>query len=260
MIDPSNGQQQARTQSYQPSVEDVTDEHDRNQRRLAQQSAYDQSIHASRANSSQRQPEKHDSERHQDLPSPQDPGEAYYHNAAVGDVSPIVSAQASPQYGGYFPRVPDDSNSVPSLPQAPPEDPRSTSFYPQSPPGPTAPSPYLPSSSSLHSFPPPPNDPASVSRGVPPPPSYPSQAPPGPTAARNVPTQAPPAQTRPFPPIAPVPPAAPVPALNRANYVADEEAILKAQKHARWAISALNFEDVNTAVKELRGALESLGA
>jgi len=44
------------------------------------------------------------------------------------------------------------------------------------------------------------------------------------------------------------------------NYVADEEAVIKAQKHARWAISALNFEDVNTAVKELRGALEALGA
>lgn len=44
-----------------------------------------------------------------------------------------------------------------------------------------------------------------------------------------------------------------------ANYATDEEAILKAQKHARWAISALNFEDVKTAVKELQGALESLG-
>ncbi|OAL27651.1 hypothetical protein AYO20_09724 [Fonsecaea nubica] len=39
----------------------------------------------------------------------------------------------------------------------------------------------------------------------------------------------------------------------------DEEAILKAQKHARWAISALNFEDVPTAIQELRGALASLG-
>ena len=35
---------------------------------------------------------------------------------------------------------------------------------------------------------------------------------------------------------------------------------MKAQKHARWAISALNFEDVKTAVKELQSALESLGA
>lgn len=42
--------------------------------------------------------------------------------------------------------------------------------------------------------------------------------------------------------------------------VVDEEAMAKAQKHARWAISALNFEDVNTAIKELRGALETLGA
>jgi vacuolar protein sorting-associated protein VTA1 len=44
------------------------------------------------------------------------------------------------------------------------------------------------------------------------------------------------------------------------NVVVDEEAVMKAQKHARWAISALNFEDVPTAIKELRGALASLGA
>jgi vacuolar protein sorting-associated protein VTA1 len=37
-------------------------------------------------------------------------------------------------------------------------------------------------------------------------------------------------------------------------------AIAKAQKHARWAISALNFEDADTAVKELRAALKTLGA
>jgi vacuolar protein sorting-associated protein VTA1 len=35
---------------------------------------------------------------------------------------------------------------------------------------------------------------------------------------------------------------------------------MAAQKHAKWAISALNFEDVPTAVKELRIALQSLGA
>ncbi|KAF2836224.1 DUF605-domain-containing protein [Patellaria atrata CBS 101060] len=43
-------------------------------------------------------------------------------------------------------------------------------------------------------------------------------------------------------------------------YRTDDEAILMAQKHAKWAISALNFEDVETAVKELRIALQSLGA
>ncbi len=55
-------------------------------------------------------------------------------------------------------------------------------------------------------------------------------------------------------------PAMSQPTSSKVNYVADEEAVLNAQKHARWAISALNFEDVNTAVKELRGALEALGA
>jgi vacuolar protein sorting-associated protein VTA1 len=44
------------------------------------------------------------------------------------------------------------------------------------------------------------------------------------------------------------------------NYRRDDEAVLAAQKHAKWAISALNFEDVDTAVKELRIALQSLGA
>jgi len=39
----------------------------------------------------------------------------------------------------------------------------------------------------------------------------------------------------------------------------DDAAIAEAQKHARWAISALNFEDVATAVKELRIALGALG-
>jgi vacuolar protein sorting-associated protein VTA1 len=34
----------------------------------------------------------------------------------------------------------------------------------------------------------------------------------------------------------------------------------KAQKHAKFAISALNFDDVPTAVQELRNALASLGA
>lgn len=44
------------------------------------------------------------------------------------------------------------------------------------------------------------------------------------------------------------------------NFVPDDVAIAKAQKHARWAISALNFEDSETAIKELRAALQTLGA
>lgn len=40
----------------------------------------------------------------------------------------------------------------------------------------------------------------------------------------------------------------------------DDAAVARAEKHAKWAISALNFDDVPTAVKELRNALETLGA
>ena len=40
----------------------------------------------------------------------------------------------------------------------------------------------------------------------------------------------------------------------------DEAAIAAAQKHAKFAISALNFEDVKTAVTELEEALKELGA
>ena len=40
----------------------------------------------------------------------------------------------------------------------------------------------------------------------------------------------------------------------------DDASISKAEKHAKWAISALNFDDVPTAIRELRNALETLGA
>ncbi|KAF2858717.1 DUF605-domain-containing protein [Piedraia hortae CBS 480.64] len=44
------------------------------------------------------------------------------------------------------------------------------------------------------------------------------------------------------------------------GYRTDDEAVLSARKHAKWAISALEFDDVNTAVKELRDALTALNA
>lgn len=40
----------------------------------------------------------------------------------------------------------------------------------------------------------------------------------------------------------------------------DQKSMAQAQKHAKFAISALNFDDVPTAVKELRDALSTLGA
>ncbi|KAK3067512.1 hypothetical protein LTR53_015578 [Teratosphaeriaceae sp. CCFEE 6253] len=69
-----------------------------------------------------------------------------------------------------------------------------------------------------------------------------------------------PAQTQPYPP-AQTQAHATAPTAGRAVvYRTDDEAVLAAQKHAKWAISALNFEDVETAVRELRGALAVLGA
>lgn len=257
-LGPSNDRSQSQVRPFQPSVEEVPDEHDRIQHRLAQHSALDESLHPSRATSGQRNLDQDNFAAHHDPPSPQEPGEAYYQHATTGEVSPIVSpAQVSPQNTGYFPEIPQENAGAPFLPQVPSENPQSASFPPQSGPPHDASSPYGPASSSLHSFPPPPNDLASANRGVPLPHSYP---PPGPAAPRNVPTQPPPVQPRRLPPVASVPRVAPVPTPIQSEYSTDEEAILKAQKHARWAISALNFEDVKTAVQELRGALESLGA
>ncbi|KAK2747516.1 hypothetical protein FQN57_002008 [Myotisia sp. PD_48] len=45
-----------------------------------------------------------------------------------------------------------------------------------------------------------------------------------------------------------------------AGQVIDDDVILLAQKHARWAVSALNFDDTHTAISELRKALSYLGA
>lgn len=44
-----------------------------------------------------------------------------------------------------------------------------------------------------------------------------------------------------------------------ASTTVDDQAIALAQKHARWAVSALTFDDVQTAVKELRTSLRHLG-
>lgn len=67
------------------------------------------------------------------------------------------------------------------------------------------------------------------------------------------------------PPVVPPPAVAPVPLppvqpVAPGTYRTDDDSITLAQKHAKWAMSALNFEDVDTAVKELRLALQTLGA
>lgn len=87
------------------------------------------------------------------------------------------------------------------------------------------------------------------------PPSLPSQPP------TSVPAQRPNA-SRSVPPPASVPPAASAPVSEawqpEPNNI-DPMVISAAQKHAKWAISALNYEDLETAKVELRKALSLIG-
>ena len=252
----------------QPSVEDVPDEQDRIQPSLARTSTLDQSLHPSRDPSVPR-PTIETSPG----PRPTVDFENYYQNtAANGEVSPLgpPSVAAPPSVGGgYFPRMPDDPHTQPGaeaplLPSAPGAIPGSpgdapVDVSPIMPP--TAPDFSSPSSPYSQSFP-------GQSHNLP------SHAAPSPELGPQF-HQAPTAPSAPFygthaPPSAPPPqhsyysqppqqPSAPPP-IPQAAVELDEEAFTKAQKHARWAISALNFEDVPTAIKELREALETLGA
>lgn len=123
--------------------------------------------------------------------------------------------------------------------------PAASSFAPPSAPSaPSGPPTFAPSSSSTAAVAPPPADP--TPRNIPPPAVVPRPVVPAPTSLGNssaVPTVP-----------AGLGHAAPL------SFTADDAAMSQAQKHAKWAISALNFEDVPTAVRELRRALETLGA
>lgn len=157
------------------------------------------------------------------------------------EVSPIepspANERAGSEGGGYFPEVPTftSEQNAPQLPTAPPDD-----VEMKSPGGSLDPSDfYTAQAPPVHSSAGPPAVPAAVSPALPsaPTPSIPRAfAPPQPVPVNNSNSQAP------------------------ASYRTDDEATALATKHAKWAISALNFEDVNTAVKELRNALRALGA
>ncbi|KAF9886808.1 hypothetical protein FE257_011055 [Aspergillus nanangensis] len=89
---------------------------------------------------------------------------------------------------------------------------------------------------------------------------YSASPPPGPAQPPSATVPTVPQHThQPVPaPVARAPAAA---APSRANVQsADDQAIALAQKHARWAVSALAFDDVDTAIKELRNSLKQLGA
>ena len=265
---------------YQASVEEVPENHGSPPTSPAQRPAINDSssppiiappitLRSNPADSLQSQPPP--------LPTPP---ERYYNDNPTVDVSPLQSprgGRTGSAGSGYFPKVRDDEelkspsfgnfgrSTAPQFP-SPPADSWSTNQPPTVSPLPIgAPPPHLLSPNSLHSFPPPTMDQTDMNV-----PSYPQHPVATTTQSANtpvIPSIQPLTQStivHPNQPSLPnphfIPPAITPQPISAAQFLADEDAIVKAQKHARWAISALNFEDVNTAVKELRGALESLGA
>lgn len=268
----------------QPSVVEVPDEADRIQSNLARQSSIDESLHPSRAASLPRTPANDVSPL-----AAQDAAAFYTNQAEPAEISPLdPPSDRKPSIGGnYFPKVP--SPPAPELPTAPTTI-GEAPYLPSAPTGIGAPRPDLhvaPPDLSLmsgrgelaglnhhasQSPPPPPHrhgqflPQAAPGQSSQIPPNFQPQAP-QPQIPQNPP------QLRqnhgPVPPVpqpqqiispSPIHPAQAAHPLPAGDVTVDEEAMMKAQKHARWAISALNFEDVPTAIRELRGALASLGA
>lgn len=167
------------------------------------------------------------------LPPPQQPG--YFDNSMPSPVSPQPPAHNPVN---HHPSAPPPQTWAPTPPAA-------TAF---SPPPPSAPEDHHRSAPT-----PPVPGPEDLYRPIPPPAAPPTFAPSQPpTAAVAPPT---PVASIARPPV----PAATAPRPT-GTFTTDEAAMVQAQKHAKWAISALNFEDVNTAVMELRRALQTLGA
>jgi vacuolar protein sorting-associated protein VTA1 len=264
------------SRARQPSVTEVPDEADRLQRNLARQSSLNESLHPSRAPSLPRPPPNDVSPL-----APQDAASFYTGQNGKPDISPLNSpGERKPSIGGnYFPRVPSPTAISPSQPPAPPGQPSdmglpSAPSEPSLPPPPSnfAQPPFQPPPAPIHHhghFLPQPSDPSQP--GVIPPNFMPQSAP------RQQQPIAPPQLRQSHGPLPPVPsargsvssiqqsqPPAVQPFSASQSAVAtsgevDEEKMMSAQKHARWAISALNFEDVPTAIRELRAALTDLG-
>ncbi|KAK2601799.1 hypothetical protein QQS21_004683 [Conoideocrella luteorostrata] len=166
--------------------------------------------------------------------------------ASVEEVADTGEPSAPPVQEGYFPHsAPAAEPFVPSpLSQSPgpsasgiPPPPAQVSPVPS--PGfqiPMQPSPQIPTKLPSQFAPPPPEP------SVPPPQIW-QHTPTAPTSA----------------PI-PARQAAPLGPPTTAQFTSNHKSMDQAQKHAKWAISALNFEDVPTAVQELRNALAMLGA
>ncbi|KAI1102475.1 DUF605-domain-containing protein [Jackrogersella minutella] len=180
---------------------------------------------------------------------------------APEQVSPIVPpGPPTREPGSYFPDSPSapDTLDLPSTTNMPPPGPTNYDLMgaPPSIPSPSSHDPAMPPPAPFA----PPQDfyrtstPAVISR----PPQQIRH--PAPTASQTYYSQ----PSQPAVPQAPAPtPVVPVQQYGGGggpnSYNTDDMAIVQAQKHAKWAISALNFEDVPTAVKELQAALATLG-
>lgn len=229
--DASTSRLEARTPPRHPKVEDVSDDQHHLQAKAAATSHLDQSLHPSRAPSA----------------PPGSNGTVSPYTADNAAVSPGHNLEESQKPrqnsvgGGYFPEI-----QLPAVPQEPEVTAPSI--------GPISPTGYITPSKSY-----PPNEPQEFY-------TRPTEPPQAPFLQSQPPPQV---HQQPTPLPAPIPQARyqgasiPPPAAIREqhpNFVPDEEAVMLAQKHAKWAISALNFEDVPTAIKELRNALQQLGA
>jgi vacuolar protein sorting-associated protein VTA1 len=170
-------------------------------------------------------------------------------SAEPREVSPVdrpeVGARQTSIGGGYFPTTPTATDpSVPAYTSTTPAPPSSNNlldpsdFYSNTATSPTASKPQFPD---IHGQSTPQSPPA----------SQPYNPPPTSVSAHTQPTRVQHAP-QPVPVVSQAPPVG--------GYRTDDESTMAAQKHAKWAISALNFEDVNTAVKELKLALQYLGA
>ncbi|KAJ6001036.1 Vacuolar protein sorting-associate Vta1 N-terminal [Penicillium waksmanii] len=217
--------------SRHPPIEEISEESDRLKgRELTQQFSLDESLHTSRASSLQWPP----ATSNYDIPSvlgdiPGSPARTKeISNPQPGD----LELSSSPGTIGY-------SSPVPSLPDIP----GASTFS-----GADA----LRYSHTLHPFPPPAT---SSSIAVPAPTSlhelsgtsshilHPAAVPSGP------------------PPVLRTSPAhVPIGPPSQPSQSVDEQSISLAQKHAHWALSALAFDDVDTAIKEFKNSLRHLGA
>ncbi|EAW08382.1 uncharacterized protein ACLA_031150 [Aspergillus clavatus NRRL 1] len=225
-------------QARQPSVEEVPDESDRIQHDIARQSSLDESLHPSRSPSTVR-PQHADGSIHiPDVPTgaPRTP---------AGETSPSIDHGPTLDLPSAPATFASSSASIPNLPDTPVDLSAHHSTAPDS----------------FQSFPPPSNIlPPSAPASSHDPNAFYNQPsarvltpPPAQSHSRSVPVYSRPAQQH-----TPAPAASTSSQVNSHNV--SDDAISLAQKHARWAVSALTFDDVNTAIKELRESLRYLGA